>query len=138
MRRATRALVPLLLLVFALPLAGCNVTSLQLWIPGFDTAEVKGVTFWREVDNQFVVDGHLIFEEIVVEGGVEIVNYRVESATGELLLQSSAQLARDAANPDDVALEVVYTRYGEESALFKVSTFNAAGESLLTEGSKMI
>jgi len=138
MRRATRALVPLLFLALGLPLAGCNVASVKLQIPGFESAQVEGVTFWREVDGQFVVDGHLLFEEIVVEDGVEVVRYRVQSATGAVLLQSSAPVVRDSVDPDDVRLEVYYARLAEEPALFKVSTFNAVGESPLTEESRVI
>jgi len=138
MRRASRLLAPLLFLALALPLAGCTVGPVELRIPDFESARVEGLTFWREVDGHFVVDGFVYFEGVVVRDGKELVDYRVESLGGEVLARSSAPLVRDAASPDDVEIKLHYPRAGSTAALYKVSAFNAAGDSLLSEQSRLI
>lgn len=138
MRRASRLLAPLLFAALALPLAGCRVAPVELRIPDFESAQVEGLTFWREVEGQFVVDGFVFFEEVVVRDGKEFVDYRVESPGGEVVARSSTPLVRDGVDPDDVEVELHYPRDGSAAALFKVSSFNAAGDSPLSEESRVI
>ena len=136
--RQLRRLGTLVLLIALLPLAGCELAQVTVLIHGFETAQVEGVTFWRDENGTFVKDGRLLFENTEFIGGQEYVHYYFEDATGMRMMEARAPITRSATNPDDVQIDFWYMRLDDVPQLFKVSSFNQAGESQLTVQSKSL
>jgi hypothetical protein len=102
-------------------------------IPSFDSAAVQGVTFWRAARDGFEKDGQLVFEGTEFRDGQEVVRYRYRSRDGELgRFSYEAEVERPASDPDVVVLELHYPRQAGPG-VFRVSTFNRAGQSPLTD-----
>lgn len=102
-------------------------------IPSFDRAAVEGVTFWRANGERFVEDGRLVFESVGFRHGREVVRYRYLSRDGELARVSyEAEVERPASDSDVVVLQLHYPRHAGPG-VFRVSTFNSAGDSPLTD-----
>jgi len=119
---------------------GCDLQWVMVTIPDFESKQVAGVWVWRESeqDGAFVRDTEIEFVETIdAGGGYEIL--RVETTTGPQGERSSLPtgITRDAANPDQVTLSLGFTRLSGPG-MFKVSTYNAAGDSPLSEASTQL
>ncbi len=133
MRRGLRFAGLLLLCALVMPLMACNVGNVNVYIPGFDTSAVEGVSFWRDESGAFVFDGTLVFSAPTVNGnGQEVVDYEMLTPSGSQMLAGRAHIYRDSANPDNVTVRVYYMRVHQASQDFKVTTYNAVGESALS------
>jgi hypothetical protein len=134
--RARLALGVLALVALAagvVPIGRCDVVRVPLAIPGFDSARVAGVTFWRLEPGGLVEDGRLIFEGLEYRGAEELLHYRYaprEGGSSRLAFRSRVE--RSATDPDVVVVELLYPRRSEPGR-FRISTFNAGGESLPTQ-----
>lgn len=128
--RIVCALAALLLLP---SLTGCEMRSVTVRIADFDSNAVEGVRFWRldEVVGSFLPGGSLLFGEPVIDRDLELVSYDVIDPEGTVMTTLTAQVIRDPANPDTVTLDLSYAR-GEAPGWFKISSFNAAGDSALS------
>lgn len=119
---------------------GCDLQWVKVTIPDFESKQVTGIWVWRqsEQSGQYVRDTEIEFgERIPAGGGVELL--RVETTTGPLGERSSLPtgIERDAANPDRVTLSLGFTRLSAPG-IFKVSTYNAAGDSPLSTASAQL
>ncbi len=115
------------------PVGSCDVVRVPLAIPGFDSAQVAGVTFWRLGPDGLVEDGRLLFEGVEYRGAEELLRYRFAPPQGDgLRLAFRSRVERSATDPDVVLVELLYPRRSAPGR-FRISTFNAGGESPPTE-----
>ncbi len=130
--RTSCALVALSLLPL---LTACEYRRVTVRIADFESALVEGVRFWRltEASLQFEPGGSVEFDDPrILESGHEVVDYTVFSPDGEELVTLPAFVLRNPADPDTVTLELQYLRY-EDPGWFRITTYNAAGESELSQ-----
>jgi len=137
MRRSVRHAVRLACLVFALPLLGCGLSWLTVEIPDFSSKHVEGVWIWRlsPQTNQYVRDTQIQFESVTTLTSGDVLNYTAISGQGQMLLSTS--LAHNPANHDVVTVTLSFAE-ASLPGTFKVSTFNAAGESPLSAQSETL
>ena len=108
--------------------AGCEVRSFKVQIPGFDTDVVQGVWVWRQsATGDFERFAQIRFTERVQSDGYEIQRFAVSGTGGGFTLQSLI----DRSGAGDATLRLAFQR---TPGLYKVSSYNAAGESGLSEG----
>jgi hypothetical protein len=131
MTRTLRRFTALAILALALPLGGCDWDVLVVQVPDFDSKQVLGITLWRTTAQggaQRALDIELL-EPKLDEQGVELVGYSFvqDGQTVEVW----DRLHRDPANPDRVILGFVALPLPEQVP-YRISTFNAAGDSALS------
>jgi hypothetical protein len=131
MTHALRRFAALAIPVLALPLAACELDTLVVRVPDFDSKEVMGVTLWSTASEgapRRALDVELLGPR-VDERGVEVIgySYAVEGRPVEVW----GPLFRDAANPDQVTLALDDLPVAP-GVRYRVSTFNAAGDSALS------
>lgn len=135
MRRASlRATCLLATLLFLPALVACEFKSVTVQIADFETNSVEGVRFWRldEALGDFQPGGSVRFSDpYPAGGGLEMIDYTIVQANGEEVLTLPAEVIRDPADPDLVTLVISYGRF-EEAGWFRVSSFNAVGDSELS------
>jgi hypothetical protein len=115
-------------------LVACDLKGVTVRIADFESNAVDGVRFYRldEVLGDFVPGGSVRFSEpYLAPGSGEVVDYTILDADENEVLNLSARLRRDPADPDAVTLNLVYDRT-EPPGWFRISSFNAAGESVLS------
>lgn len=124
-----RALVLALLLV---AVQGCKWFELTVQIPDFESREVKGLWVWRKDDasGQWQRAGQILFQGTQTSSGQEQLSYVVMQPDG-FGLPLTTPVVRSATRPDLVTLRIWYARFLEEGE-YRVSTYNAAGESGLS------
>lgn len=124
-RTALAGLAALGLLAF-----GCDIRGFRVQIPGFDTQQIQGVWLWRQDESgDFERHAQIRFTERVTIGALEYQIYHVTASGGGFTLQSPIQ--RPAGAPGDATLDLAFVR---APGTFRVSSYNAAGESPLSEG----
>ena len=131
MTRTLRRFAALVTLVLALPLCGCDWDVLVVQVPDFDSKEVLGITLWRTAAQgtvQRALDVEFL-EPRLDEQGAEQIGYSYV-ADGETV-EVWNPLHRDPANPDRVILGFVALPLPEDVP-YRISTFNAAGDSALS------
>ena len=130
MTRTLRRFAALAILTLALPLGGCDWDVLVVQVPDFDSKQVLGITLWRTTAQgaQRALDVELL-EPRLDEQGMELIGYSY-LADGETV-EVWNQLHRDPANPDRVILGFVALPL-PENVTYRISTFNAAGDSALS------
>ncbi len=130
MTRTLRRFAALAILTLALPLGGCDWNVLVVQVPDLDSKQVLGITLWRTTVQgaQRALDVELL-EPRVDDQGVELIGYSYP-ADGETV-EVWSQLHRDPANPDRVLLGFVALPLPEK-VTYRISTFNAAGDSALS------
>jgi hypothetical protein len=123
-----------LVILLAVALSGCEYKQVTVRISDLEAAQVDGVRFWRlsETSGRFEPGGVIRFTEVGLLKGVETLFYSVLNADGSEGLTLSSPVARDPAHPDRVTLRIWYPRM-EEEGWFKVTSFNAVGESSLSD-----
>ena len=115
-----------------LSVSGCSWVTFTVGILDFDTSQVEGLWLWRaDSSGAFQHAARFDFSAPQMEGSSEIMDYviSVPGSTGGLPAQVSVQ--RAPADPNQVTLVLLYPR-GETSGVYRVSSFNAAGESALS------
>ena len=131
MRRGRAALMLMLLVT----LSGCDLSWLKVKIPDFGSKKVQGIWVWRQVEgtSTWKHDTRLIFASLRNNQGLEWLDY--DTVVGTLgqrgVVTTSVQ--RTAGNPDEVTISVGFLRLSAPGS-FRVSTFNASGESPLSTG----
>jgi hypothetical protein len=130
MTRTLRRFAALAILTLALPLGGCDWNVLVVQVPDFDSKQVLGITLWRTTAQgaQRALDVELL-EPRLDEQGMELIGYSY-LADGETV-EVWNQLHRDPANPDRVILGFAALPL-PQNATYRISTFNAAGDSALS------
>lgn len=131
-----RASLATALLAFPLLLAGCEIGGLTMVIPDFESSEVLGVRVYRQVDStgdpdvDYVLASEIVFNEpVLAADGHERMNYTVDGLTNSDTF--STVVTRDAQNPDRVEVDLLFM-YELPDGGFRVSTYNAVGESPLS------
>ncbi|NNL68151.1 MAG: hypothetical protein HKP30_18015 [Myxococcales bacterium] len=122
----TSFLLPLLLV--PLLLGGCRWQSVRVVIPDFGSAGVQGVRLWKAIDGsgEFAEDGVFVFTGTSPpSGGSRQVFYRFASADGTVALPISTT----AVLSGDLLLVELHYPTSAEPALYRISTWNEAGES---------
>lgn len=116
---------------------GCDLQWLTITIPDFDSKQVKGVWVWRlsEQSGQYVRDTAIEFTVPTLNiDGIEFL--RMETTMGPLGERATLPTAveRDSGNPDRVTVTLGFTRLSAPG-VFKVSSYNQSGDSLLSTAS---
>lgn len=124
------------LLTFAVPaLTGCDIPYFTVVIPDFQAAAVEGVQVWRidDATGQPAPRGQIVLGEVLEYEGIEYLEYTQLAPDGSELFTLPTKLVRpDPSRPDQVRIDVFYTSDGPQG-WYKVSTFNAAGSSPLSQ-----
>lgn len=138
MARPIRASAATALLAVVALVAGCNFSGLSLMIPDFESSEVLGVRVYQQVGDtgdpsqDLVLASEITFAEPeLTETGRERMEYTVEGPDGAA--RYFTVLRRDDQDPDRVQVDLLF-QYESLEGAFRVSTYNAAGESELSEG----
>jgi len=109
----------------------CDVKGFRVQLPGFETTEVRGLWLWRASPQtgEFERFAQIEFGSIVAEGDFEFLPYTV--TIGGSPFTFNALVTRVPAAPEDVSLGL---SFGQALGTFKISSYNAVGESPLSEG----
>jgi hypothetical protein len=129
-RRGLRlALAALVALVVSA--AGCEVRGFRIQVPGFETHGVQGIWVWREspTTGEYERYAQIEFgERYELFEGSEFLWYSFPAAEGPMFLQTAIE---PGAEPDAVNLNLAFLQV---PGSFKVSSYNASGESPLSAG----
>lgn len=131
LRRVAPMMIPMLLVI-----GGCEVPGFRIEIPDFDTSQVLGMHVWHydeALDDVEPVVELAFGEPFQDEAGRLLLPYTYDPGTGEPT-ELTASMARDPADPDRVTVRLPYVPLGAAGE-YRISTYNAAGESPLTTGS---
>jgi hypothetical protein len=128
-----RVLLGILVLSLGTLLTACDLRRLQIVIPDFESSSVQGVEVWRiaEGTNQPVQAGVILFSGVHLLAGKEVIDYVNQGPDGSDGVGASAELVRDAANPDVVQVQL-YFDLRTTTGWYKISTFNGNGSSPLS------
>lgn len=128
-RSRTRSLLAALALL-SLCSTGCQVKQFIVQLPGFESSKVLGLWVWREspASGEFERYALIEFGKLVEAEGHEFLSYSVTIAGTPFTLASGVERSP---TPDDV---VVSLSLGMVGGTFKLTSYNAAGESPLSEG----
>ncbi|HBZ68791.1 MAG TPA: hypothetical protein DEP35_03190 [Deltaproteobacteria bacterium] len=124
------------LLALVLPLLGCDLSWLQVEIPDFNSKQIEGVWIWRlsPQTNQYQRDTLVWFQGVTTQTSGEVLTYTSYAAQANVSL--TAAIGPDPASSDGVTVTLGFER--GLPGVFKVSTFNAAGESPLSAQSEAL
>jgi hypothetical protein len=135
--RSACAVLALLALSLMGAATSCSWKPLIVEIPDFEANQIKGVQLWRgeEETSQSVTEaGRIVFGECFLENGWEVLDYTLLNAAGEPLEASgSAGLVRREDGSDAVTVYFALGAWDAAPGWIRVSTFNEAGESDLSE-----
>ncbi|HME73707.1 MAG TPA: hypothetical protein VKM54_28170 [Myxococcota bacterium] len=136
MHRSLRHTPWLALVVLALPLLACSPSWLTVEIPDFSSKQIEGVWIWRlsPQTNQYQRDTLIWFGSVTTLTSGPILSYSTYANQGDITL--AAGIVRNPANSDAVTVTLGFQR--GLPGVFKVSTFNAAGESRLSSQSESL
>jgi hypothetical protein len=134
MQRSLRHALRLALLALAVPLLGCDLSWLNVEIPDFNSKQIEGVWVWRlsPQTNQYQRDTQIQFGGVTTLTSGDILSYTT-NVNGATL---TTGITRNSANPDVITVTLGFQR--GLPGVFKVSTFNAAGESVLSSKSESL
>ena len=109
----------------------CDVKGMLVQLPRFETAEILGLWVWRASPQtgEFERFAQIEFGSIASEGDFEYLPYTVTIAGSPFTF--NAPVERPDTAPEDVTLGL---SFGQAIGTFKVSSYNAVGESPLSEG----
>jgi hypothetical protein len=135
MVRALKRTALIAIALLMIPMGGCTWVNFMVRIPDFDTAEVAGLWMWRFSTASGVYErtNRITFAGVTEQAGAESLKYEIRDQSDQLLgMTMTTEVARDAANADSVTLDLWYARFSPPGA-YKVSTYNTAGESVLSQ-----
>ena len=120
------------LVALAITAAGCNLGGVRIQIPDFMSRQVEGVWIWRQdASGAFQRFAQLHFEEAATGAdGKRYLTYWLQDGTATLTLHSLLESVPG--QPSAVELELGFLH--ADGGSFKVSSYNAAGESSLSAG----
>jgi len=141
MQRSIRRSVCAALAVIALSLTGavgqCPWKRLVVEIPDLEVNEIQGLQFWRadqEGSQQLIEAGRLVFGHTIVANGATALEFTmVNSRKQPLEVFSPAVEVRREARSGAVTLEFTFSNWSEPPGWIRVTTFNAVGESELSD-----
>ena len=141
MKRSIRRSACAALALFALSLTGtvtrCSVKGLVVEIPDLEANQIEGIQLWRgdQATSQIYDENlRILFGESLVSNGSELMEYTVQTPEGEPVpVWSRAMIDRGEDGNGPVRVFFVLGAWSEQPGWFRVSTFNAVGESDLSE-----
>ena len=141
MQRSIHRSACAVLALIALSLTGvmtqCPWYKLSVEIPDFETSQVQGLDLWRaddEVSQIYSEAGRIVFGDRFFEDGSEKLEYMMlDSQNQPLECWGSATVIREAGNDDAVTLQFIFAGWTEPPGWIRASSFNAVGESELSE-----
>ncbi|HYB12921.1 MAG TPA: hypothetical protein VEG67_05580 [Myxococcota bacterium] len=137
MNRSLRHALRLAFLALSLPVLGCDLalSSLTVEIPDFSSKQVEGIWVWRlsPQTNQYQRDTQIRFEGVTTLASGQTLTYATNTAGGVTNATFETGVVPDPADPDRVTVKLGFVR--GLPGVFKVTTYNAAGESPLSSGS---
>ena len=135
MKRSIQRVVVLACAAIALCLGGCEVRSLRICIPDFESNRVGGVWVYQlsERSGEFERMAQLVFTESFDKRGAEVLTYSIDGlvdAKGDKI-HVEVEVARNPENSDEVTMDLLFPC--DPPSAIKVSTYNAIGESPLSD-----
>lgn len=127
------------LILFVLPLAGCDLSWVKLTISDFESKRVQGIWISRqsEATGAWVHDVRIDFGAVALVQGYEWLQYEsVVGAAGERNW-ISALVERAPNNSNEVTISLGFMRLSAPGR-YKISAFNVAGESPLSDAWKAL
>ncbi len=133
MRTRLRKIALATITVAALSLQGCTVGCFTIEIPDFASKAVSGVWLWRlsPVTGVYERDTQFVFGTPAPGEGGERLDYQAAPTDGSPPLSLTAYVLRDSSNPDEVRLQLLFSR-ADDPAYYRASTYNGAGDSPLS------
>ena len=135
MERSIRRAAVFALAAIALCLGGCEVKSFKIWIPDFDSSQVRGVWIYQlsQTSGEYEKMMQLVFAEPFYKGGAEVLTYTADGFVDEdgTQIHVETPVVRNPENPDEVTLEIWFPC--EPPVAIRVSTYNAIDESPLSD-----
>lgn len=135
-RLARCAVVALALLSLPL-LTACEVRTIQVQLPGYGDGDIDGIWLWKKVSGgAWTRICRIDFLDRKVDAQGEQLEYAQMCVNGTFAqaLRFPTPITRSSATPSTITVELVYLRY-EPAGTYKVTAFNAYGESPLSSGS---
>ena len=131
MHRYLRRALALPLVALALCLLACDPSWFTVEIPDFGSNQIQGVWVWRfsEQSRHFERDTLIHFDGVTYLNSGFALLYTAYSSQGDLSL--TAGIVPCATNPAAITVTLAFDRGA--SGVFRVSTYNAVGESSLSE-----
>ncbi len=115
----------------------CPIRGLAVEVPDLDANQIEGLQLWRgdEATSQtFDESIRIFFGESQVSNGSEMMEYTMLSPEGEPLeVWGHAALDRGEEESSPVRLYFVFGSWSESPGWFRVTTFNAVGDSDLSD-----
>jgi len=135
-RRSLRGLVAALSLLMMPLLAGCEVRTFQIQLPGFASGEIDGIWLWKRVGSQWQRVCRIDFENHRITARGEEISYVQNCINGIEArgLVFPTKVERLPNSPTTIQIEMVYLRY-EEPGTYRATAFNESGESPLSSTS---
>jgi hypothetical protein len=134
MERPIRRAAVFAFAAIALLIGGCEFRSFEIWIPDFDSNQVRGVWIYQQVNTgAFEKAGQLVFTGPFYKDGVEVISYTADGFVNENgnQIHVETEVVRSPQNPDEVTLQIwIPCRV---PAAMRVTTYNAVDESPLSD-----
>lgn len=132
MNRRTTCAAFVLLLAIGILATGCDIQGFRVRLKGFTSTAIEGITVWQRSPStgKYVRHSQIEFGSTYRASGNEYLSYTFTTGAEPMSLQSVVQ--RSSTNPDTVTLNLAFLAVSPGS--YKMSSFNAAGESALSTG----
>jgi hypothetical protein len=115
-----------------LSVSGCTWVSVAVKILDFNTSQVQGIWLWRaDASGSFQREARYDFSPPQTTSSGEVMDYVISMSGTSGTLSAQASVQRSSTDPNQVALVLVFPR-SESSGTYRVTSFNAAGESTLS------
>ena len=135
MERSIRRAAVFALAAIALCLGGCEVKSLRIWIPDFDSNQVRGVWIYQlsRTSGEYEKMLQLVFTDPFYKEGAEVVSYTGDGFVDEEgnQIHVDTQVVRNPENPDEVTIQLWFPC--DPPTAIRVSTYNEFDESPLSD-----
>jgi hypothetical protein len=120
-----------LVALVAFAAAGCNLRGVRIQLRGFDENQVRGLWLWRAAPSgDFERHAQIVFGALQEQDGIEFLPYSFD-LDGKLVTLSTP-IERAAGSEDDLNVVLAFGR--PLPGAYKLSSYNAAGESSLSDG----
>jgi len=135
MERSIRRAAVFTFAAIALCLVGCELKSFKIWIPDFDSNQVRGVWIYQTstTSGEFEKLWQLVFTEPFDKEGMEVLSYTADGFVDEEgnQVHVETQVVRNPENSDEVTMQIWFPC--DPPSAIKASTYNAIDESPLSD-----
>jgi hypothetical protein len=130
-----RSAIAVLALV-ALILTGCPWKYLAVQIVDLESNEVQGLQLWRGEDQSsesLVEAGRVLFGDCYFENGTEKMEYTLVNSQNQPVTYTHPAVMMRGADGESAVLHFIFPQWAEPPGWIRASSFNAVGESDLSE-----